>query len=117
MLPLKIRLKKDSFMSVMKDGVFIHSDNVYLRLLDRNDNLPSLFAFVVPNKVKKTSVGRHLIKRRLTSAFEKLLSDLKPGFSGIIFAKKDISTLPYSEIEKEVVKLLTKAKTLNRRDF
>ena len=98
----------------MKEGLFFHATNFYLRILDRKDGLPSLFAFVVPNKVKKTSVGRHLIKRGMSSMVEKLLITIKPGFSVIFLAKKDISTLPYIDIEKEIIELLEKARILEQ---
>jgi ribonuclease P protein component len=112
MLPIKIRVKKESFAKIMKEGVFVHGTNFYLRLLDRKDEKPSLFSFVVPNKVKKTSVGRHLIKRRMSAVVENLLTTLKSGYSVLFFAKKDVSALPYSEIEKEITELLRKAKLL-----
>jgi len=113
MLPTKRRVKKESFAKIMKDGVFLHAPNLYLRFLDRKDESPSLFGFVVPNKVKKTSVGRHLIKRRLTTIVEKLLLEIKDGFSGILFVKKDITPLPTLDIEKEITDLLKKAKILS----
>lgn len=103
----------------MKEGVFVYGTSLYLKLLPitptksakslENVVVPTLFSFVVPNKVKKTSVGRHLIKRRLTAVVEKLLITIKPGFLAIIFVKKDVSTLPFVEVEKEVVGLLRKA--------
>ena len=106
----------------MKEGVFVHGTSLYLKLLPPTPTKsaktpeevsePGQFSFVIPNKIKKTSVGRHLIKRRLTAAVEKLLITIKPGFSAIIFVKKDISTLPFTEVEKEVVELLKKAKIL-----
>jgi len=112
MLPIKYRVKKDSFTKIMKEGVFVHSPNFYLRFIDKKDQLSSQFSFVVPNKVKKTAMGRHLIKRRLSAVVEKLLTTLKPGFSVVFFVKKDVSQLPYSEVEKEVVELLKKVKLL-----
>ena len=112
MLPKKSRVKKESFSKIMKEGVFLHTPSFYLRVQDRRDNSPSRFSFVVPAKVKKTSVGRHLIKRKMTSAVEKVLLDIKPGLSVIIFAKKDVFTHTFSEIEKEVLELLKKAKIL-----
>jgi ribonuclease P protein component len=117
MLPTKRRTKKESFKKIIKDGVFYHTDNFYLRLLDEKDGLPSLFSFVVPTKTEKTSVGRHLVKRKMTAAVEKVLSDVKPGFSGLLFTKKDVSALSYTEIEKEILKLLIKSKMLNREEF
>ncbi len=90
----------------------MHSPNFYLRLVDRKDKLPSFFSFVVPNKIKKTSVGRHLIKRRMSAVVEKLLITLKPGFLVIFFAKKDVSAFPFDDTEKEIIELLKKAKIL-----
>lgn len=113
MLPTKRRIKKEFFPKIIKEGVFVSGDNFYLRLLNRKDNLPTLFAFVVPLKVKKTSVGRHLIKRKLTAVVEKVLLDIKPDFSIIFFVKKDVSRL--LNIEKEVLGLLTKVQVLNEK--
>ena len=100
----------------------MHSPNFYVRFLDRKDSLPSLFSFVVPNKVIKTSVGRHQIKRRMSAVVEKLLIAQKPSISAIIFArpngassgraKKDVSKMPFGEMEKEIVELLRKGKIL-----
>ena len=112
MLPINSRVKKALFPQILKAGVFVHSLNFYLRLLDRKDQKPSLFSFVVPNKVIKTSVGRHLLKRKMSASVEKLLTTLKPGFLGIFLAKKDVSALPYGEIEKEIKELVKKAKLL-----
>ena len=108
MLPLKSRVKKADFPKIMKEGVFLHSTSFYVRYLDRKDSLPPLFSFVVPNKVKRTSVGRHLIKRRMSAVVEKLLITLKPSISAIIFAKKDVSEVPFGEVEKEIIELLNK---------
>lgn len=115
MLPIKRRIKKGLFPKIIKEGVSGHGSNFYLKILDRKDVLPSLFAFVVPLKVKKTSVGRHLIKRRMTAIVEKVLSDIKVGLSIIIFVKKDVSLLPYFEIEKELLELLIKSQVLNEK--
>ncbi len=96
----------------MKEGVFVHSVNFYLRLCNRGDSLPTLFSFVVPIKVKKKSVGRHLLRRKMSAAVESVLLDLKVGFSIIIFAKKDFSALSPVETKKEVLDLFIKSGVL-----
>jgi ribonuclease P protein component len=101
----------------MKDGLFLYSENYNLRLLDRKDGFPTLFAFVVSVKVKKTSVGRHLIRRRLTSVVEKQLNNFKTGFSCLIFVKKDVSSLSYEKIQKEINELFEKAKILKEESI
>jgi ribonuclease P protein component len=120
MLPTKRRIKKDSFSEILKKGVFVHSTNIYLCLLPKNtlisakneENL-SLFGFVVSSKIKKTSVGRHFLKRKLSGSVEEILKSIKPGFYCLFFAKKDMSALPYSEIKEEIINLLKKAKMLS----
>ncbi len=112
MLPTNRRIKKEFFTKIVKTGFFVHSDNFYLIYLN-NNNLPSCFSFVVSNKVNKTSVGRHLLKRRMSKVVEKVLSKVKIGLSSLIYAKKGASLLLYSDIEKEILKLLNKANLLN----
>jgi len=112
MLPTNRRIKKESFEKIIKDGLFLCSENYNLRFLDKKDNSPTLFAFVVPVKVKKTSVGRHLIKRKLISVVEKQLNNIKTSFYCILFVKKDVSLQPYEKIQKEITDLFKKAKIL-----
>jgi ribonuclease P protein component len=113
MLSTNRRIKKDSFNKIIKEGLFLCSNNFNLRLLDRKEDLPTLFAFVVPAKVKKTSVGRHLIKRRISAVVEKLLINLKPSFFVLLFVKKDISSFSSKTINIEIIELFKKAKILN----
>lgn len=112
MLPAKRRVKKESFTEIMKEGVFVSGQNLYLRFKVKNGSTPSLFAFVVPNKVEKTSVGRHLLKRRLSGVVEKLLIDVKSGTSIIFMVKNNFSLLSSIELEKEIYSLLKRANLL-----
>jgi ribonuclease P protein component len=113
MLPIKRRIKKQSFQEIMKEGVFLHSPSFYIRFLNKTPAEPSNFGFVVPNKVIKTSVGRHLAKRKLTAVVEGLLQSIKPGFQAIVFLKKDIRSLTFLETKTEMVDLFKKGKMLN----
>lgn len=45
----------------------------------------------------------------MSAVVENLLTTLKPGFSAIFFAKKDITDLPNGKTEEEVTTLLEKA--------
>lgn len=97
----------------MKDGLFLYSEHFCLRVLAQKSESPTLFAFIVPIKVKKTAVGRHLIKRKMTSVVENVLIRVKKGYYCLFFAKKETSL--YTEIKKEIITLLEKAKMLNER--
>lgn len=70
-------------------------------------------AFVVSTKVKKTSVGRHLIKRRMSAAVENLWGELGKGLALVFTCNKDISKQTFEEIKSEVWELLLKAGALN----
>jgi ribonuclease P protein component len=113
MLTTNRRIKKESFGKIMKDGLFLSSKSFNLRLLSTQDTSLTRFAFVVSTKVNKTSVGRHLIKRRMSAVVENLLISLKPGFLALFLVKKDVSTLPYKELTLEITEILKKAKILN----
>jgi len=97
----------------MKEGVFLHSLSFYLRFLDKQGDETSLFGFVLPNKVIKTAVGRHLIKRKLTAAVESLLTSINPGFQVVVFVKKNPQPLSLLAIKYEISDLLKKGKMLN----
>lgn len=107
MLPIKRRVKKEFFPEIMKKGLVLSGQHFYLHYLDRKDDKISLFSFVVPSKVKKTSVGRHLVKRKISIVIEKNITKFKPGFSTIIIVKKDPAALIYSQIEKEILDLVS----------
>ena len=60
-------------------------------------------AVVVSKKVAKSSVKRHLIKRRVREATAPWNSD---SYALIIYARTGSDTLPYSEIVSELTPLL-----------
>lgn len=113
MLPAKRRVKKTLFPNIVKNGAYFHSPNLYLRVWDGKNILPSLFSFIIPAKVIKTAVGRHKSKRQVSAIIEGILDKIKPGYQCLFFVKKNILPLPYAQIEKEVIDLLQNAKLLN----
>lgn len=60
-------------------------------------------AVVVPKKVAKKSVERHLLKRRVREIMRPWAA---PGRVLIIFARTGATTLPFSEIQTELTPLL-----------
>ena len=60
-------------------------------------------AVVVSKKVTKTSVGRHLLKRRVRAA---LSGWCQASYALVIYARAGSSTLPYSVIADELSSLL-----------
>jgi ribonuclease P protein component len=107
MLPTNRRVKKELFPEIMKKGLFLHGVNFYFKVLERKDDKPSLFSFVVPAKIVKTSVKRHLIKRKMSAVIEGVIKNIKPGYSVLVFLKKNIK--PFDKAQgREILSLLTK---------
>ena len=68
------------------------------------------FAIVVSKKIEKTSVGRHLIKRKISSYIEENLSKINPNFKKtVVFVVKKIDGLvDYIKAKKDVESILEK---------
>lgn len=108
MLARPFRVKKADFLNIIKNGQAVHSDHFYAHFIHRPVAEPSLFAFVVSNKVSKTAVGRHRIKRQMSSVVEENILKIKASWSIIILAKKGAATLPSLKIKQEISFLLNK---------
>ncbi|MBA3789487.1 ribonuclease P protein component [Patescibacteria group bacterium] len=60
-------------------------------------------AIVISKKVAHTSVGRHLLKRRVRAAMQPWLS---PAYALIVYARPGCESLSFSEISVELSDLL-----------
>ncbi|MBI3985268.1 MAG: ribonuclease P protein component [Candidatus Levybacteria bacterium] len=60
-----------------------------LRLSENGENV-SKFAFIISKKIDKSAVVRNKLKRVLAKEIEKILEDIKPGYSFIFIVKKEI---------------------------
>lgn len=90
--------------SIISSGKTIRSDNVYIRFLP---NETVKFAAIVPKKVAKTSVGRHLLKRKMFAAlFE--VKDLFPNGHYALFATNTATGMSTDEFAQEISLLIKK---------
>lgn len=67
MLPKKERIKTVRFNELIKEGKTVRSNVLYLKFLP-NEILR--FAVVIPKKIVKSAVHRHLLKRRIMASLE-----------------------------------------------
>lgn len=107
MLSRKYRATRENIEECIKKGSTIFSNFLYAKASKNDLTLPS-FSIVVSKKVEKSSVGRHLIKRRISDALEVSLPKISPEFKKtlVIFAKNSKTTTPYLEIRKETENIL-----------
>lgn len=64
------------------------------------------FSVVVPKKIEKSSVGRHIIKRKIYNICSKT-ADIPPG-TYIIFPTKSVKGVKFDILEKSLRALILK---------
>lgn len=87
----------------------MHSPLFLVRILNKGGASPARFAAVVPVKVAKTSVLRHLVRRRTYEAVRPLMARVSPGNSVILFAKPPALPLKPAEMQPEIRNIFVKA--------
>jgi len=109
MIPRKYRATRIDIENAIKAGSTIDSSILYAKV-SKKDVEKTGFAIIVPKKVEATSVGRHLIKRRISDVIEKNLSKISPIFKKTIvfLVKKQGKGAEYEEIKKGVEEILGK---------
>lgn len=80
------RLTTQEFQAVIDNGKTVRIDTAHLKYLPTETKK---FAVAVPKKIVKTSVGRHLVKRRIFAAL-KVHKEHFPVGHYILFASKEL---------------------------
>lgn len=110
MLAKKFKLtgSKD-FKRVQEQGSVHQAETFGIAILDRKDELPSRFAFIVSTKIAREAVDRNRFKRTMSEAVRLSSRDIVPGFDCVFLAKTTIARFPASFVMKEVREALTKS--------
>lgn len=101
MLARKHRINKKLFEEILKKGKIFSSDYLYIKTLPISEK-HSAFTFVVSSKVAKRAVERNKLKRRARHIVKKILPKIEKGLGVIIFFKKGVEKMTFSELEKEI---------------
>ena len=117
MLLAKNRLKDSKdFQKVFKNGRFLHSRLFTLHYLPNNQRNIRL-GFVISSKTAPKAYQRNKIKRRFRAIFRLILAkkcqeigQFCHGHDMIVVARKIAVDVDYKELQKEVIRLLIKAK-------
>ena len=103
MLAKKHRLTgSGDFAKVQSLGTTFQSANFGVAILDRKDDNPPRFAFIVSTKIAKDAVDRNTIKRHMSETVRLLTSEVKNGLDVVFLAKTSIMRIPADEIVREV---------------
>jgi ribonuclease P protein component len=109
MLNRKYRATRPNIEDAIKNGVSIPGLIVYAKV-SRKEAEKAGFAIIVSKKNEKTSVGRHQIKRKISSFIEENLSKINLLFKKtvVFFIKKTNEPINYKEVKKDVEFILKK---------
>jgi len=110
MFSRKYRATRPNIEETTKTGTAVYGQFLFAKI-SRKDTEKAGFAIVVSKKNEKTSVGRHLIKRKISGYIEEFLPKIKPEFKKTVcfFIKKTNETVNYTEVKKDVEFILKKA--------
>lgn len=103
MLAKKYRLTEShDFRKVQETGTTYQSQNFGIAILDRHDNNPTRFAFVISTKIAKDAVDRNTIRRHMSETVRLLTNYIKDGMDVVFLAKTSIIKIPADGIVREV---------------
>ena len=104
----KERITTERFKEILEMNRSAHSDLIYAKYGENNLNF-SRFSVVVPKKVAKLAVARHLVKRRINTYLKKY-SEQFPNRDYLIFAKDSLVLKSSKEVDLAVQDLIKKLK-------
>ena len=103
MLAKKYRLTaKSDFQKVQSTGKTFQSTNFGIAILERGDENPTRFAFVISTKIAKDAVDRNTIRRHMSETVRLLTNYIKDGCDIVFLAKTSIVKIPADGIVREV---------------
>jgi ribonuclease P protein component len=98
------RLSTKQFQSLFESGKFVSGRLISINAKFEGDK--NLVGFAVKrSKVKKNSVERNRIRRRLREAFLKIQDLLPEGLQIVIIGDSDVEFAPIDEISAEILRL------------
>jgi len=108
MLSRKYRATRTEIERVIKSGITISGDFFYAKVSKDEKEKPG-FAIIISKKIEKTSSGRHLLKRKISSVIEKKILKAKAKKIAVFFPKKIERKISYKKIDRDVSFILERA--------
>ena len=109
MLSRKYRATRPNIEETIKTGISIFGKFLYAKI-SRKEAEKAGFAIVISKKNEKTSVGRHAMKRKISSYIEENISKMNPEFRKtiVLLIKKTKEPIDYKEVKKDIEFILEK---------
>jgi ribonuclease P protein component len=109
MFQRKYRASKEDIEKTVKNGYNIQGNLLYIKV-SREKKEKTTFAIIISKKIEKTSVGRHLLKRRVSNAIEDYIKEKKQEISKtiVVFPKKLEKIAKFSQFCDDIFEILSK---------
>lgn len=104
MLPRRHRVSKREFKALVATNTSKKGEFVAFRYVASPDNLRR-YAVVVPKKIYKTSVSRHVVKRRIVALLREVFKETPPVM-GALFVIKSIEGIPREVLFTDLKRVL-----------
>ncbi|HEX9601272.1 MAG TPA: ribonuclease P protein component, partial [Mariniflexile sp.] len=102
------RLPSSEFDKVKSHGKLYQGKFFGISALNRNDNKPSRFGFIISAKISRKAVDRNKIKRLMTKAIRNVVVRIAGGNDIIFLAKRILNTGSETEVVEETHNSLRK---------
>jgi ribonuclease P protein component len=115
MFSQKERVNKTAFPILLREGRTANSDHLSLKYIENKDakaGQGNRYSFVVSAKVSKLAVDRNLLKRRGRYIIRKYSTKIKTPISCVFFFKSGSNKLDFSQLEKEFLIILARARII-----
>ena len=103
MLASKYKLKRSKVFDEVKNKGSLYQKKLFgISVLERKDDQPSRFGFVVSKKVSKQAVQRNRINRAVQETIRFEMTHIKEGFDVIFLLKQEAAGSTTDEIMRAV---------------
>lgn len=106
MFSKKNRIPREKLEEIIKQSKSLGGDFFNLKITENEVTLPR-FAVVVSKKVTKSSVNRHLLKRRFLSIIRAFFNDFKQN-DYVFFLKKESATQDFKTLKNNFARFIEK---------
>jgi ribonuclease P protein component len=106
MFSRKNRIPREKLEEIIKQSKSLSSDFFNVKYLENNLHFPR-FAVIISKKVCKSSVGRHLLKRRLASIVSGEQKNL-PNKDYVFFLKKESTKESFKNLKTSFERFINK---------
>lgn len=112
MFSKKYRIKSSEINKIFQEKVkTINSEDFFVKVRENKEE-NNRFAVIIPKKIYKTSVVRHLYKRKIVSILKKIELNDEPKKENnlsrdfVVTLRRDISKTDEKQIEDQLAKIL-----------